>query len=519
LQSAQDVPGREAVWRFCAAQANCFVNQWVNRVKWVLAPDENRRFVQNVFVRCVGVVYLCAFASLLVQVRGLAGAHGILPIGSFLEAARGQLSGFERLHQIPTLCWITSADWLLVAQCVAGTLLALMAMGGVLPGVSLLALWILWLSLTVACRDFLGFQWENLLLESGLLAIFLSPWTRSLNRADPPPRIIVWLFWWLLFRLMFLSGMVKLLSGDPAWRDFTALSYHYETQPLPTVFGWFAHQSPAWVHVSETAVMYFIELAVPFVLFAGRTARLVAAALFVLLQLGIALTGNYCYFNLLTAVLCVPLLDDRIFGRAPLKVIAQPPRAVQASVGIFAILILLISSVQTATALQLLGPNEPGVGALVRYLEPLRSVNNYGLFAVMTKTRPEIIVDGSNDGTHWLPYEFRYKPGDLKQRLKFVAPHQPRLDWQMWFAALSDYRQNPWFVNFCVRLLQGEPTVLGLLAKNPFPERPPKYIRATVYNYTFTDWQTLRKTGDWWKREYVGPYFGPISLKKEEINP
>jgi len=497
------------------------------RIQWIwkfVRPYDDHRLVARLFLRALGFVYFCAFASLFLQVRGLAGSHGILPIAGFLEAVQGQLGGFWKIYEVPTLCWINSSDTSLLVQCGLGTLLSLFLIAGLFPFFVLSALWVLWLSLTVACRDFLGFQWENLLLESGLLAIFLAPAASTLQRAPAPSGAILWLLRWLMFRLMFLSGMVKLLSGDPSWRNFTALFYHYETQPLPTVFGWYTYHLPSSVLVIQTGLMYAAELLIPFLIFAGRRARLGATIAFATLQIGIAITGNYCYFNLLTIVLCLPLFDDALIrrlypSRASSTDPVPPAGAIFTSERIrhivtltFASFVFIISFGETLIGLQLI--NRPGlIAPLIQAVQPFRSINNYGLFAVMTKTRPEIIIEGSNDGQDWRAYEFRYKPGDLKQRPRFVAPHQPRLDWQMWFAALSNYEQNPWFVNFCVRLLQGEPAVLGLLAKDPFQEKPPKNIRALVYNYEFTSPELRRKTGEWWKRELVGNYFGPISLK------
>jgi hypothetical protein len=477
------------------------------------------------FLRLLGVIYLIAFVSLWTQIDGLIGRNGILPAGDYLKAIREQL-GPERYWWVPTFCWISPSDGFLHFQCAAGVLLSLLLIAGVAPVLDLVLLWAIYLSLSMVCREFLGFQWDILLLETGFLAIFFAPrqWLPGFSRETPPPLTLLWLFRWLLFRLMFMSGAVKLVSADATWRNLTALTVHYETQPLPTWIGWYAHQLPAWFHKTSCGIMFVIELAAPFLIFFGRRARQIACAAFAVLMLLISLTGNYCFFNLLTVALCVLLLDDkflsrlfsrRIFARSPRTALPTKFRPVRvAGVGGFAAIILLVSVVETAARL-FRAQNLPWpLPEISQFFSPLRTVNSYGLFAVMTTTRPEIVVEGSNDGVAWLAYEFRWKPGDLKRSPAFVAPHQPRLDWQMWFAALGDYRSNPWFANFLVRLLRGSPDVLALLGKDPFPGHPPRYIRAMLYEYHFTDFAKRSATGEWWRRESKGLYCPEITLRQ-----
>jgi hypothetical protein len=274
--------------------------------------------------------------------------------------------------------------------------------------------------------------------------------------------------------------------------------------------------------------MFLIELAVPFLIFAPRRLRMAGGAVLALFQVLILLTGNYTFFNWLTLGLCLLLLDDLAMAQlVPRKLSALYSRSRSGAdssrdgrwrwhgVGMVPLAVVLggISAVQLLSPFGRL-PSWASPGqAVYRWLAPFRSVNSYGLFAVMTTERPEIIVEGSNDGRGWQAYEFPYKPGDPKRRPAFVAPHQPRLDWQMWFAALGDARQNPWFVNFCMRLLQGSPDVLALLEKNPFPDQPPKYLRARVYNYQFTSPRERKRTGAWWTRELKGEYLPSISLE------
>ena len=431
-------------------------------------------------------------------------------------------------------------------QCAAGTALAVVLFFGIAPAPCLFLLWLIYLSLTTVCGVFLGFQWDALLLETGFLAIFLAPlqWLpRRRENEAPPSRIVLWLLRWLLFRLMFESGCVKLLSGDPAWRHFTALDFHYETQPLPTWIGWFAYHSPHWAQHTELVLLFVIELGVPFLIFLPRRPRQLACFLFVLLQICIFLTGNYGFFNLLAIVLCIPLLDDEVLrkgspsscyrwvkariarggdvpasGNSAAREQSKPRQVhwpIQVPLALLGI-VLVASFVQFASFFRFHITGPKPVLEMYGWIAPFRSFNTYGLFAVMTTNRPEIIVEGSNDGQNWKPYEFKYKPGDVHRRPGFVAPYQPRLDWQMWFAALSDFRRNPWFVNFCERLLEGTPQVLDLLAENPFPKKPPRYIRAELYEYQFTSMAERRKTGAWWERRRVGLYLPPITLRSEE---
>jgi hypothetical protein len=319
----------------------------------------------------------------------------------------------------------------------------------------------------------------------------------------------VWLYRWLLFRLMFSSGVVKLTSGDPTWRNLTALSYHYHTQPLPSPVAWYADKLPLGFQKASTLMTFAIELLVPFLIFLPRRARHLAAVGIIGLQLLIMLTGNYAFFNILTIALCVFLFDDADLSRLKLRArrMSAPPRRLMTAV---TVLIIVLSLLQLSASLLnwLPGPAAP----LLRLAQPFGIVNSYGLFAVMTTTRPEIVVQGSNDGQTWRDYEFRWKPGKLTRRPMWVAPYQPRLDWQMWFAALGSYQNNPWFINFMVRLLRGSPEVVALLREAPFPDRPPKYVRAELFEYGFTDAVTRSRTGAWWERQPRGLYLPPITL-------
>jgi hypothetical protein len=319
---------------------------------------------------------------------------------------------------------------------------------------------------------------------------------------------------WLVFRLMFLSGVVKLTSGDPAWRAWEAMKYHYETQPLPTSTSWYMHQMPARFHSASVGFMFWAELLAPLLIFGPRPFRLIAAASFLALQVMIATTGNYGFFNLLAAALCVALLDDRDLGaRIPLQAEPRRSRSWRAYVfAVFALTDILVTTMEGVDRSHFVIVYPGVLESVSEAVAPLRSANAYGLFEVMTTERPEIAVEGSDDGLTWKPYRFRWKPDELDRRPRFTTPHMPRLDWQMWFAALAgSCRAQPWFVRFEVRLLEGSPEVLGLLRENPFPDKPPSYVRARLETYRFTK----RGARHWWEREDAGLFCPPISLRRE----
>ena len=446
--------------------------------------------------------------------------------------------------------------------CFGGVALALLLIAGIAPAALLPLLWAAYLSLSRLCGPFLSFQWDALLLETGLLAIFIAPavWRDRLRTAADPQRLAIWLMWWLLFRLMVGSGAVKLASGDPTWRTLTALTFHYETQPIPTAVAWYAHHLPVWFHKGSTAGVLAIELFAPFLIIGTRRLRALAFGLLVGLQTLIALTGNYAFFNLLSVALCLFLLDDEVFGgagpqrtarlsaehcgspaafappalrRAPearskihserrwerlaVHLLSGRPAALgrlrHAALIAVAVVTVPVSALAFTSSIGIELPFWPLIAPVADLIAPLRSVNRYGLFAVMTTMRPEIIVEGSDDGEQWLAYEFRYKAGDVTRRPPWVAPLQPRLDWQMWFAALGRYDDEPWVQNFFARLLEGSPEVLRLLERDPFRGRPPRYVRGVLYRYHFADAAARPKDGVWWTRERLGVFSPVMSLR------
>ncbi len=504
LWAYEHVPGFAAVSEWCYRRIALHRSFSYHATVWLWGkyPEPaSYEIAVRWFFRALGLIYLIAFLSLEVQIKGLIGARGILPAARFLAAVRGTYGVSAWLH-LPTVFLVGASDLTLRAACIVGAVASLAITLGFARRWALVAAYILYLSLVHAGQTFLSFQWDYLLLESGFLAIFLRPLA-----------VRVWLFRWLLFRLMLLSGAAKLLSHDPNWRNLTALSYHYLTQPLPTVFAWYFDQFPMWFQKLSCAFMFFVEVAVPFLFFTPRRLRLFAGAMTILLQALIFITGNYTFFNLLTVALCLFLFDDAAFLPA-----ARPPvPRVTASTLQRAVSVALLVLIVAASGFQLVerfsGTIPEAAATALNDIAPFGVVNTYGLFTVMTTSRPEIVMEGSNDGQTWLEYGFKYMPGDLRRAPVWVQPHQPRLDWQMWFAALDNYRAEPWFVNFAVRLLEGSPDVLGLLAKNPFPSAPPRYIRARLYDYQFTTAGERRATGNWWKRELTGEYLPAVSLR------
>ena len=458
-----------------------------------------------IFLRLLALIHLVAFASYWMQFEGLVGPHGILPASAYFQAAHEQL-GAAAYAQLPSLCWILGSANFLHVLCAAGVVFSLLLFAGIAPAASLVLLWASYLSLLSAGQVFFGFQWDALLLETTLLAVFLAPWSWRPRWSRPePPRLARWLLCWLLFRLMFLSGAVKLTSGDPVWQNLTALAYHYETQPLPTALAWHVHQWPLWFQRFSCALMFTIELAVPALLFASRPFRHGAALSIAAFMTLIFLTGNYTFFNLLTMALCVLCLDDAWWARCtrltltrPVMVRAAPQR----------LLVALAVVVVGYTAAEGMGRLTKGkaVPALFwpveRVIGPFRSLNSYGLFAVMTTARPELIIEGSDDGREWLDYELPHKPGRLDRAPDFIAPFQPRLDWQLWFAALAPADQNP-----------GTPEVLARFGSNPFPNHPPKFVRVVRYDYRFTARAERARSGNWWRRTPLDYYIEPVSLR------
>jgi uncharacterized membrane protein YphA (DoxX/SURF4 family) len=489
-----------------------------------------------IFLRLLGAVHLVAGWSLWTQIAGLIGSQGLLPAARMVEQWKAHGLTWT---QVPTLTWWFSSDAALSALCLGQLLGGVLAMVGFCTGPSLVLAGLCAVSLIRVGGPFLSFQWDVLLVETTVLACFLvrwrdwrpGGWRRQGYRATGVLLLRV-----LLFKLMFSSGVVKLASGDPVWANGTALEYHFFTQPLPTWTAWYVHHAPPALLRAACWILFAIELALPFALFLGRRPRAVAGGCFLLLMAGIAATGNYTYFNGLTAALSALALDDRAWHRLGFRspdTAAPPPSAPRSDEpsrrlhparagSAFALLALVpVHLWQTAAAARWVEPPLPppwsGVhAALQRGL----ACNGYGLFAVMTTRRPEISVELSADGLLWTPLEFPHKPGDIFKRPGFVAPHQPRLDWQMWFAALTDghpqpWQANPWLLALLQALLEERRPVQRLFSVLPTGFGPPRFARCMVSDYTFTTPGERAANGAWWKR--VNPprvFIPPVSLPR-----
>jgi hypothetical protein len=406
--------------------------------------------------------------------------------------------------------WWSASDLAIRTACWMGAVLSVLLVFNVLPRLCLFLLYTLYLSLLYAGQAFMTYQWDVFLLEAGFLSLLM-----ILARSPG-----IWLLRWLLFRFMFMSGVVKLESGDPNWWNLSALSYHFLTQPLPTPLAWYAAELPSQLLRFACGSMLVIELILPFLIFCPRRLRFFAGFGIAVLQGCIMVTGNYNWFNLQTLLLCLLLFDDAALQRIlPTRLIAflrarsgsRPARRLIAvSTGFVAILIVFLSLVEMD---ERFGGSAPAFAKTIdEIIEPLHITSSYGLFAVMTTERDEIVIEGSSDGVEWREYEFRYKPGDLARRPLWNIPHQPRLDWQMWFAALEDPRGLRWFSRFLQRVLENEPTVMALLQRNPFPDKPPLYVRAEFYDYTYAN-GAEKAQGLWWKRRLLGLYYPVVRLK------
>ena len=513
LQGYRSIPILEALFEksyaFVASHRGIFSQ--LTRVLWGASAKKPTFAVANtLFLRILALIFLIALVSYRHQAPGLNGPNGILPVGAFFNAVESQL-GANAVWALPSLAWISPELETLQLLADIGIAASLAALLGILQPLCFLILWAVMLSLCVAGQDFYSYQWDALLIETGFLAVFLAPWRLKPHwSAIAPPRLARLAVVLLLFRLVFSSGVVKLTSGDPNWWNLRALDFHFFTQPLPNPLAWFANQLPPEVLTILCAAMFVVELALPFAFFLPRNPRHLAAWANIALQAGIALTGNFAFFNLLSAALCLLLLDDRCWPEFLQKKTAP---------GVFTTrwirrpvlgAVLILSIIPLASAFRTIPAFLNPLAEVYARIAPFRSLNGYGLFAVMTTQRREILVQGSNDGHDWQTYEFLYKPGPVDRPPPVIAPYQPRLDWQMWFAALGRVETTPWFQSFLIRLLQGSPEVLALLEKNPFPDQPPKFLRAISDDYSFTT------SGDknWWHREPAAIYCPEVSIRQ-----
>ena len=491
-----------------------------------------------IFLRALGLIYFSAFYALLFQIRGLIGPDGILPAGEYLEAIAREF-GSSRLWVAPTLIWLSSSNHMLVGICGAGMVASLLLVLNLWPRATLFICFVCFLSFVAAAQDFSGYQSDGMLLEAGFISLFFAPrgLRPGLGASTPPSRASLFLLQWEWFRIYFESGVVKLASGDPEWRHFTAMDDYYQNGPLPTWVGWYVQHLPHWFHAFTTGATLMLELGLVFMLFLPRRWRIVCFFIVTLWQIPVILTANYTFLNYLVLLLGILLVDDRFILRfAPARwkekllsqaAVTPAPAAEPATdeairpsrhkpnpiaafkLSVASVILIWIFYSTTAQMILILFPHAPLPISPITALEPFRIANRYGLFAVMTRGRYEIEFQGSNDGQNWIAYPFRYKPQALNEYPRIYAPYQPRFDWNLWFASLGSWRENLIVPYTEERLLAGAPDVLALFAGNPFPQAPPKEVRAMLWQYSFTSMAEKRATGMWWHRNLLGLY-GPV---------
>ena len=463
-----------------------------------------------IVLRALGAIFFSAFYSLVFQIHGLIGTHGIQPVDEYLQAVARMAPGVAHLWYAPTLLWAHATDGALTALVVAGLVASLLLTFNVSPRLSGLVCTLLFLSCVSALQVFSSYQSDGMLLEAGFVSIFLAPrgFRPGLGVADPPSRLATFMLSWEWFRIYFGSGVVKLASGDPQWRTLTAMDHYYENGPLPTWVGWYVQHLPHLVHATAALATLIIELVVCWMLFLPRRARYLCFAIVTPLQIMIILTANYAFLNYLVLVLGFLLLDDALFARLGFGVPPVTPISPHLWSGVRTV---ALGFLWYATVAEALFRDSP-LGWPARAVEPFRVAERYGLFAVMTTARYEIEFQGTRDGRTWTPYPFRSKPQDPDEPPGIYAPYQPRFDWNLWFASLGGPEENTWVITTQARLLEGEPGVLTLFRGNPFAAAPPTQVRTVLWRYWFTDWSTRWHTGRWWNRDLLGPYAGTVHL-------
>lgn len=453
--------------------------------------------------RLLGAIYFFAFGAFLFQIKGLIGKNGILPVTRYLSWIRRNYP--KRYFKIaPSLFWLNSSDKALMTVVSLGTALSVMLMFGIFPSLILLLLYLLYLSIVNTGQDFLGFGWEGFLLEVTINVFFISLTTN--------PNFWLWISLNLvLFRFHLQAGVVKLQSKDPNWRNLKAIFYHYQSQPIPNMIAWYAYKLPMSIHKASTVILLVIEIVLPLGMFGPDWIRLGVFCAFVGLQWGIWLTGNFSYLNHLTVVLSVILVSNTYLPLFEPPVIGPTPWIMEALCTFAGGFLVALQCLQLW---QHFFPNALFYSWL-RVFSPYHIANRYGIFAVMTTKRYEIVFEGSEDSSEWKEYFFYHKPGEVSKRPTRISPYQPRIDWQAWFLPFDTPYEQPWMENFVSHLLKGTHEVLNLIKTNPFPLKPPKYVRSVVYDYQFTTFQEKKRTGNWWKREYVGLFTPPAKLSNQ----
>jgi Lipase maturation factor len=539
-----------------------------NILRWLFDSRQGaigRLIPRWIFLRALGLIYFSAFIVLLFQIQGLIGPEGILPAHRYLEAIAGSMR-VSRYWFAPSLFWISASSRAMMTVTWIGLIASVAAFFNLWPRFSFFVCWICFLSFVSTAQVFSGYQSDGMLLEAGIIALFFAPrgFFPGWGADSPPSRASFFLLQWEWFRIYFESGLVKLLSGDPEWRHLTAMDQYYQNGPLPTWIGWYVQHLPHWFQVGTAGATLVMELGLVFMLFSPRRIRVICFCIVTPWEIGVILTANYAFLNYLVLSLGFLLLDDRSLmwlvprrwrppepvhvpepawekskEEAPLSILSVPepgpavplpaiadtelPRPAWRrriarhfhAIGL-AVSAVLLTWIAFDTTVELIAMPLGSIGSIfalpVEALDPFRIANQYGLFAVMTRGRYEIEFQGSNDGNNWTPYPFRYKPQALNQAPGIYAPYQPRFDWNLWFASLGDWQQNEIVPLTEERLLLGDPAVLSLFKSDPFPQSPPRYIRAMLWQYWFTSMAEKRQTGNWWRRELVGLYAPELTI-------
>lgn len=498
-------------------------------MRWLFDPNQGASeclFPRWIFLRVLGLIYFSAFLPLLFQIRGLIGPHGIIPAAEYLGSAHA--AGYARFWYAPTLLWISAGSHALTMLCWVGLAASLLVALNIAPRGMLLLCFCCFLSFVSAASEFSGYQSDSMLLEAGFLSLFFAPsgLRPGLGRLHPPVRASLFLLQWEWFRIYFESGVAKIASGDPQWRQLTAMDEYYQNGPLPTWIGWYAQHLPHGFHAATAFLTLAIELLVVWMLLLPRRWRRVCFFIVTPLQLGIILTANYTFLNYLVLLLGFLLLDDPLIlsflpqrwgrdlfaaslatpEREPVAHPAWSERLAALKPALTAVMLFWLFYVSTTEMIWMVWPGAPLPDKPVRALQPYRIADSYGLFAVMTRGRYEIEFQGSADGQTWRTYPFRFKPQDPGRRPGIYAPYQPRFDWNLWFASLSNWRADPIVLRSEQRLLFGETDVLALFASNPFAPEPPRLVRAVLWQYWFSTSEEKRTQKIWWRRTLLGLY-------------
>jgi lipase maturation factor 1 len=503
------------------------------------SPERSHHLIARwLFLRSLGLIYFSAFFSLLFQVRGLIGPRGILPATEYLETISSL--GAIRFWYVPSLLWLSGSDSMLMTLCWVGLIGSVILVFNIWPRAMLVVCFVCFLSFVTAAQDFSGYQSDGMLLEAGFLSIFLAPagLRPGWGTKDPPVRAAMLLLLWEWFRIYFQSGVVKLASGDPTWRNLTAMYEYYQNGPLPTWIGWYVQHLPPWFHIATAAMTLGMELGLVWMAFLSRRWKIICFFIVTAWQIGVIATANYTFLNYLVLALAFLLLDDQFLRRFvsskwrstlsstavsgdDVTLSEQQPSGTQSDIptkrrpfaiirsSVTAISLTWIFYATFVPALRMLWHSAPLLVAPVVALEPFRIANEYGLFAVMTPHRYEIEFQGSDDGERWVAYPFRYKPQQLNEHPRIYAPYQPRFDWNLWFASLGSWQEYPIVPRTEELLLVNDDAVLTLFAGNPFHNTPPRFVRAVLWQYWFSTLEQKRTEGVWWQRQLVG-YYGPI---------